>query len=55
MTNGRNVREAEVIYVCNSGDRRAVKCDVAEWSVVERLVTVPVHGKYRSVALQGIQ
>jgi hypothetical protein len=56
MTSGeRNIRKTEVVYVYDGGNRRAVKCDVEEWSVVERFVTVPVHGKYRGVTLQGIQ
>ena len=51
----RDVRKGEVVYICYGSDRRAVQCDVAEWSVVKRFVTVPVHRKDRGVALQGIQ
>ena len=36
-------------------NRRAIKCNVAEWRVVERLIAVPVHGKHRGVTLRGIQ
>ena len=51
----RNVRKGEIVYICDGGDRRAVECDVAEWSVVERIVTVPVHRKRGGVALRDIQ
>ena len=51
----KNVRKAEVVHVCDGGDRRAIECDVAEMSLMERLVTIPVHGKHRGITLRGIQ
>ena len=50
-----NIRKTEVIHVRDRGNRRAIKCDVTQRGVVECLVTIPVHSKYRGVTLWGIQ
>ena len=50
-----NIRKREVIHICDGGDGRAVKCDVAEGGVVKRLVTVPVHSKRDIIVLRSIQ
>ena len=55
MTDERYIRKGEIVHVCDGSDSGAVQCDVTERSVVERLVTIPIHSKHGGVTLRGIQ
>jgi len=39
------------LYRCHGS---AIDCDVCHWSVVKRLIAVPVHSEYRGVASKPV-